>query len=77
MKAAIKAAVAADRKKQKQDSADVEAIAQILADAGQTSPANPALANASSTTAVSEENRARAMKLLQIKRRASGESDGK
>ena len=71
LKSAIKSALAQEKKKLKQQSDDVLEMAQIIADAGKTVHPAALKINSSSTTAVTEAHRVAALKLIQIKKRAS------
>lgn len=70
---AVQSALANERKKQKQESDDVQKMAKIIADASGSAPAPaaPAGANSSSTSVVTDAHTEAAMKLLKIKKRSA------
>ena len=74
LKSAIKSALAQEKKKQKQQSDDVLEMAQIIAEAGKTALPSALKVNSSSTTAVTDAHKVAALKLMQIKKRASATS---
>lgn len=71
LKSAVKSALAQEKKKQKKLNEDIDSVADIIANASISSPANAAKANTSSTSMINDSHRAAAMKLIGIKDRAS------